>query len=160
MVRQGLAGKVEASRALREAVEILGWDGFNVGDEDGANRSELVASRAQSDRPGHNQGILESLRDEIERQLRQLRLRLAADEGRFRLRLEARRLQLQAPPVEGLELSMRYETMLERQLQRDLELLANVQRMRVLGPVGYRPVRALAAEEARGPSENGAEAAT
>jgi hypothetical protein len=116
VVRQGLAGEVEVSKAIREAVGVLGWDDSEPDSENEHDARNPAEGQAENGRTAENGWTLESLPEEIEGYLLYLRQRFAADEERFRLRLDVRRLELQAPPLGGLELSMRYETMLERQL--------------------------------------------
>lgn len=154
LVDRGLAGEVEASVAMEKALYITEWGGYEE-DDDG---SDLLEDQAEDSYARENGWTLESLREEIQGRLAELKRELAAANERYELLIDAKRLAVQMPPLDDLELYVRYESMLERQLHRDVELLANVQRMRLLGPVGYRPVRALNAEEGGAPSGDGAEA--
>lgn len=155
-IDEGLAGEMDVREALSEALDLMGLAGSD--DDEGDNTDDLLKDQAGESEPTEDGSRLEGLRDVIKGRLADLQEELAIASERFQLRLDARRLAAQMPPLMHLELYMRYETMLERQLQRHLELLANVQRMRLLGPVGYRPVRALGAEQADGSSGDGAEA--
>jgi len=134
-----------ARQAVRKTLEVRDWPGYDMHGAD-----ELLEDQAEDSHSPENGWSLESLHEEIRGRLAELHEEVAAASERFQLRLDARRLALQMPPVNELELYMRYETILEYQMQRNLELPANVQRMRLLGLVGYRPVKALAAEQAGG----------